>query len=44
MKKGPDLIMVVVVAFVVGTVMTGVVSHSDFQITSLVAQVFSQSG
>jgi len=38
MKKGPDLVMVLVVVFVVGTLMTGV-SHADFQFAAMVDQV-----
>ena len=41
MKKGPDLVMVVVIAFVVGSVITGVFSQGDFQLSSMVEQVFS---
>jgi hypothetical protein len=44
MKKGPDLIMVVVMVFVVGSIMTGVFSQSDFEFASLVAQVFNRQG
>lgn len=44
MKKGPDLVMVIVVAFVVGTVVTGLFSQADFQLASLVGQVFSKQG
>ncbi|WP_255853056.1 hypothetical protein [Marinobacterium rhizophilum] len=42
MKKGPDLIMVIVLVFVIGSIMTGV-SQSDFQFAALVEQVFSNS-
>jgi hypothetical protein len=41
MKKGPDLVMVVVIVFVVGSVITGVFSQGDFQLSSMVEQVFS---
>lgn len=44
MNRSPDLVLVVVVAFVVGTVMTGFFSQSDLQIASLVAQVLSRQG
>ena len=40
MKKSPDLVMILVMVFVVGSVMTGV-SHADFQFASLVDQVFN---
>ncbi|MDF2182642.1 hypothetical protein [Neptuniibacter sp. CAU 1671] len=42
MKKSPDLVLVLVIVFVVGSVMTGV-SHADFQFTSLIQQVFNNS-
>ncbi|GGO87753.1 hypothetical protein GCM10011348_41660 [Marinobacterium nitratireducens] len=42
MKKGPDLMMVIVLVFVVGSVMTGV-SQSDIQFAALVEQVFNNS-
>lgn len=42
MKKGPDLVMVIVLVFIIGSVMTGV-SQSDFQFASLVEQVFNNS-
>lgn len=41
MKKGPDLMLVLVMVFVVGSIMTGVVSQADLQIASLVGQVFN---
>ncbi|WP_269750487.1 hypothetical protein [Neptunomonas qingdaonensis] len=44
MKKGPDLVMVIVTAFVVGSVLTGMFSHTDFQFASMVEQVFSRQG
>ena len=44
MKKGPDLVMVIVLAFVVGSVLTGVFSQTDFQFASLVGQVFNRQG
>lgn len=40
MKKGPDLIVVLVIVFVIGSVMTGV-SHADFQFATLFDQVFN---
>ena len=40
MKKGPDLVLILVVVFVLGSVMTGV-SHSDFELASLFQQVFN---
>lgn len=40
MKKGPDLVFVLVVVFVLGSVMTGV-SQADFQLASLFEQVFN---
>ncbi|EXJ10535.1 hypothetical protein D791_02600 [Nitrincola nitratireducens] len=40
MKRSPDLILVVVLFFIVGTVMTGV-SQSAPEIASLVQQVFN---
>lgn len=42
MKKGPDLVMVIVAVFVVGTVATGLFSQADFELTSLVAQVLNK--
>ena len=44
MKKGPDLVIVVVMVFVVGSVLTGVFSQADFQFASLVGQVFNRQG
>jgi hypothetical protein len=44
MRKGPDLVMVVVTAFIVGSIITGVFSQTDFEIASLVNQVFSRQG
>ncbi|SIS86400.1 hypothetical protein [Neptunomonas antarctica] len=44
MKKGPDLVVIVVMAFVVGSVLTGVFSQTDFQFASLVEQVFNRQG
>lgn len=41
MKKGPDLVMVIILVFVVGSVITGIVSQSDFQLANVVEQVFS---
>ncbi|MGB0467307.1 MAG: hypothetical protein ACPGF7_07255 [Pontibacterium sp.] len=38
MKKGPDLVAVLVLFFVVGTLVTGV-SHADFEFTSLVGSI-----
>ncbi|MDO6514914.1 hypothetical protein WNY58_12160 [Neptuniibacter pectenicola] len=40
MKKGPDLVLILVVVFVLGSVMTGV-SHADFELASLFQQVFN---
>ncbi|WP_299197329.1 hypothetical protein [uncultured Amphritea sp.] len=40
MKKGPDLVAVLIVVFVLGTVFTGV-SHADIEFVSLVGQVFN---
>ncbi|MCV6610095.1 MAG: hypothetical protein OIF55_04910 [Amphritea sp.] len=40
MKKGPDLVVVVISAFVLGTVITGV-SHSDIEFIALVGQVLN---
>lgn len=40
MKRSPDLLLVLVIAFVVGAVMTGV-SQSDLQLTALVQNVFN---
>lgn len=42
MKKGPDIVLILVMVFVIGSVMTGV-SHADFQFATLVQQVFSNS-
>ncbi|MBY4676904.1 hypothetical protein [Marinobacterium arenosum] len=42
MKKGPDLVVVLVLVFVIGSVMTGV-THADFQFASLVEQVLNKS-
>lgn len=42
MKKGPDLIVVLVMVFVVGSVMTGM-SQVDFQLAALVEQMFNKS-
>jgi len=42
MKKGPDLVLILVMVFVVGSVMTGV-SHADIQFASLMEQMFSNS-
>ncbi|WP_255512531.1 MULTISPECIES: hypothetical protein [Pontibacterium] len=38
MKKGPDLVAVLVLFFVVGTLMTGI-SHADFDVPSIVGSV-----
>ncbi|WP_296061425.1 hypothetical protein [uncultured Amphritea sp.] len=40
MKKGPDLVAVLIAVFVLGTVFTGV-SHADIEFVSLVGQVFN---
>ncbi|MGH1460503.1 MAG: hypothetical protein ACRBB6_00545 [Neptuniibacter sp.] len=40
MKKSPDLVVVLVIVFVLGSVMTGV-SHADFQFATLLNQVFT---
>jgi len=40
MKKSPDLVLILVLFFVVGTLMTGV-SQTDLQLTALVQQVFN---
>lgn len=40
MKKSPDLVLVLVLVFVVGALMTGV-SQSDVQLTALMQQVFN---
>ena len=40
MKKGPDLVVVVIAVFVLGTVVTGV-SNTDIQFAELVGQVFN---
>jgi len=42
MKKGPELMMVIVMVFVIGSIMTGV-SQSDIQFAALVEQVFNNS-
>ncbi len=42
MKKGPDIVLILVMVFVIGSVMTGV-SHVDFQFATLVQQVFNNS-
>ena len=42
MKKGPDIVLILVMVFVIGSVMTGV-SQVDFQFATLVEQVFSNS-
>lgn len=42
MKKGPDIVLVLIMVFIVGSVMTGV-SHVDFQFASLMEQVFRNS-
>lgn len=39
-KRSPDLILMLVVAFVIGAIMTGV-SQSDIQLAALVKQVFT---
>ncbi|WP_303046350.1 hypothetical protein [Neptunomonas phycophila] len=44
MRKGPDLVMLVITAFVVGSVITGVFSQTDFELASIVSQVFSRQG
>lgn len=40
MKRRPDLIVVLLVAFVFGAILTGV-SQSDLQIVSFVSQAFA---
>jgi hypothetical protein len=40
MNKSPDLVLVLVVVFVVGAVMTGI-SQSDLQLAALVQDVFN---
>jgi len=40
MKKGPDLVSLLIVAFVIGTVITGV-SNSDIELMALAGQVFN---
>ncbi|SEQ93271.1 MULTISPECIES: hypothetical protein [Amphritea] len=40
MKKGPDLVVVLIAVFVLGTVFTGV-SHADIEFASIVGQVFN---
>ncbi len=42
MKRSPDLLVILVIVFVVGTVMTGV-SQSAPEIASVVQQVFNNS-
>ncbi|WP_198939261.1 hypothetical protein [Motiliproteus sp. MSK22-1] len=42
MKQGPDLIMMLIVVFAVGFVIT-TLSQSDLQFASVVTQVFSQA-
>lgn len=39
-RKSPDLVVLLVAAFVLGTVMTGV-SQSGFELAALVQQVFN---
>ncbi len=40
MKKGPDIMVILVAVFVLGTVITGV-TNSDIELVSVVSQVFS---
>ncbi|WP_268814346.1 hypothetical protein [Nitrincola tapanii] len=40
MKKSPDLLVLVIISFVIGTLMTGV-SQSGLEIATLVQQVFN---
>lgn len=40
MKKGPDLVSLLIAAFVVGTVISGV-SSSDIELAAIVGQVFN---
>ncbi len=40
MKKSPDLVLVLVLVFVVGALMTGV-SQTDLQLSALVQQAFN---
>jgi hypothetical protein len=40
MKKGPDIVVVLVAVFILGTVFTGV-SHADIEFVSLVGQAFN---
>lgn len=40
MKKGPDLLFILIMVFVVGFVVTSV-SHSDLHIASLVSQAIN---
>lgn len=40
MKKGPDIMVILVAVFVLGTVITGV-SNSDIELVSVVSQAFS---
>ncbi|WP_275424695.1 hypothetical protein [Marinobacterium sediminicola] len=40
MNRSPDLVLVLVVVFVVGAVMTGI-SQSDLQIAAMVQDVFN---
>jgi len=41
MKRSPDLVLVLVLVFVVGAVMTGVSQTANLQFTALVQQVFN---
>jgi hypothetical protein len=36
--------MLVITAFVIGSVITGVFSQTDFELASIVSQVFSRQG
>ncbi|SEA77849.1 MULTISPECIES: hypothetical protein [Marinobacterium] len=40
MNKSPDLVLVLVIVFIVGAVMTGI-SQSDLQLAAMVQQVFN---
>lgn len=40
MNRSPDLVLVLVIVFVVGAVMTGI-SHSDLQLAAMVQNVFN---
>ncbi|PSL14378.1 hypothetical protein CLV44_108108 [Marinobacterium halophilum] len=40
MNKSPDLVLILVVVFVVGTLMTGI-SQSDLQLAAMVQDVFN---